>query len=138
MPADFVLRGGLNQNKAGVSPYGEVITSPYDYSTPYFQNMATAATAYNFVEPKQDQFFVITGILLQANKNVNATTGQIVDIYEADSATIAKSIIEVEMVKNDRIPLIGLNIRVRAGFFVNGKTEDDDILATVTGYYVVC
>jgi hypothetical protein len=113
--------------------------SQYDYSTSYFQTFATAATAYNFVPPIQNQFFVITAIILQANKNVNATTGQVVDIYEATSATsttIDKKLVEVEMIKNDRIILTGLNIKMNEGKFLNGKTEDDDVLATVAGYYV--
>jgi hypothetical protein len=123
MPADFVLRGG-DSNEA---------------STSYFQTFATAATAYNFVPPIQNQFFVITAIILQANKNVNATTGQVVDIYEgtnATSTTIDKKLVEVEMIKNDRIILTGLNIKMNEGKFLNGKTEDDDVLATVAGYYV--
>jgi hypothetical protein len=140
MPADFVIRGGKSNEAADVTPYGELKTTPYDYSTGYFKNFAAAATAYNFVPPIQNQFFVITAIILQANKNVNATTGQVVDIYEATSATattIDKSIIEVEMIKNDRIILTSLHIRLTEGKFLNGKTEDDDILATVSGYYVI-
>lgn len=139
MPADFFLRGPEDNVKARVSQFGELVCAPYAYSKPYFQNMGTAATAYNFVEPKQNQFFVITGIIVQANKNVNATTGQIVDIYEADEATdttIDTSIIEIELIKNDKVVMTPLNIAVTAGKFVNGKTEDDDVLATVFGYYV--
>jgi hypothetical protein len=139
MPADFVLRGGDSNEAASVTTYGELRVSQYDYSTSYFQTFATAATAYNFVPPIQNQFFVITAIILQANKNVNATTGQVVDIYEATSATsttIDKKLVEVEMIKNDRIILTGLNIKMNEGKFLNGKTEDDDVLATVAGYYV--
>ena len=139
MPADFVLRGGTNNYGASVSKYGEVVTAPYDYSTSYFQNFGTADTAYNFVPPIQNQFFVITAMILQANKNVNATTGQVVDVYEAESATtttIDKSLFQIEMIKNDRVILTGLNIRTTAGKFLNGKTADDDVLATVAGYYV--
>jgi hypothetical protein len=139
VPADFHLRGGVFNAKAKVSEYGEVVVAPYDYSTSYFQNMGTANTAYNFVEPVQGKFFVIRTIILQANKNVNATTGQVVDIYEAESATattIDKRLIEVEMIKNDRFFLTGLNIRITEGKFINGKTEDDDVLVTVAGFYV--
>jgi len=139
MPADFVLRGGTSNEAASVTPYGELRVSAYDYSTSYFQTFATAATAYSFVPPIQDKFFVITAVILQANKNVNATTGQVVDIYEATNSTattIDKSLLEFEMTKNDRIVLTGLNIKMSEGKFLNGKTEDDDILATISGYYV--
>ena len=139
MPADMVIRCGLNNWGASVSRYGELRVAAYDYSTSYFKNIGIANTAYSFVPPIQDEFFVITAIILQANKNVNANTGQIVDVYEATSATsttVDKSLIEVELIKNDRIVLTGLNIRTSEGKFLNGKTEDDDILATVAGYYV--
>ena len=139
MPADIVIRGGKNNWGASVSRYGELKVAPYDYSTSYFQTFATAATAYNFVPPIQNQFFVITAIILQADKNVNATTGQVVDIYEAESATattIDKSLIQIEMIKNDRVILTGLNIRTTEGKFLNGKTADDNVLATIAGYYV--
>lgn len=139
MPADMVIRCGLNNWGASVSKYGELKVAPYNYSTSYFQNFATADTAYNFIPPIQNQFFVITAIILQANKNVNATTGQVVDIYEAESATattIDKNLFEIEMIKNDRVVVTGLNIRTTEGKFLNGKTADDDVLATVAGYYV--
>jgi len=139
MPADFFIRGGGQHHKAEVTEYGQLVTGSYSYSTTYFQNFAVASTAYNFVPPIQNKFFVVTLIILQANKNVNATTGQVVDIYEASSAsstTIDRSLIEVEMIKNDKIILTGLNFRTTEGKFLNGKTEDDDILATIAGYYV--
>lgn len=139
MPADFHIRGGSGNYKANVTKYGELIVSAYDYSTSYFQTFDVANTAYSFVPPIQNQFFVITSVILQANKNVNATTGQIVDIYEATNAsttTIDKSLFEFEMIKNDRLVISGLRIKTTEGKFINGKTEDDDILATLSGYYV--
>jgi len=141
MPGEFCLVDTLKRQSAKISDYGEVKVAPYAYSLPYFQNMGTANTAYNFVPPKQDQFFVITGVLMQANKNVNASTAAVVDLYEADSATdlvIDTSVFQIEMVKNDRLPLVPLNIKVTEGKFLNGKTTDDDVLMTVTGYYVIC
>lgn len=139
MAGDVHIRGISNGTGATVSPYGEVVVSPYSYSTPSFKNLDTTNTAYTFWKAKQDKFFVITAIFLQANKNVSASTAATVDIYEAaqeTDTTIAKSIFQLEMVRNDRILLAPLNIQVTVGRFVNGKTTDDDVLATVSGYYV--
>ena len=138
MAGDFHIIGG-NGRRGQVSDYGEVIMGPYDYSTPKFQNMDVVDTAYTFFAPMQDQFFVITSIYLQANKNVSASTATTVDIYEASQetdTTISKSIYQFDMVRNDKISITPLNIRVTAGKFVNGKTGDDDVLVTISGYYV--
>jgi hypothetical protein len=138
MPGDFHIIGG-NGHRGKVSLYGETIVGPYDYSTGKFQNLDAINTAYTFFPPIQDSFFVITSIYIQANKNVSASTAATVDIYEASQetdTTISKSIYMVEMVRNDKISLSPLNIRITQGKFLNGKTDDDDILVTISGYYV--
>ena len=141
MPGEFCLVDSSKRQTVKISDYGEMKVAPYDYSSAYFQNMGTAATAYNFVPPIQDQFFVVTGVIMQANKNVNASTAAVIDLYEAETAletTIVKSVFQIEMIKNDRIPMLPLNIKITEGAFLNGKTSDDDVLITVTGYYVTC
>jgi hypothetical protein len=139
MAGDFHIVGG-NGRRAHVSNYGEVRTGPYDYSTPSFKNLDVINTAYTFFAPKQNHFFVITSLYIQANKNVSAATATTVDIYEAsqeDDTAISKSIYQFDMVRNDKISITPLNIQVSSGKFLNGKTGDDDILATISGYYIL-
>jgi hypothetical protein len=138
MSGDFHIIGG-DGRRATVSRYGELTIAPYDYSAPKFQNLDTINTAYTFFAPMQGSFFVITSIYIQANKNVSASTAATVAIYEASDetdTTIYKSVYEFEMVRNDKISLTPLNIRVTEGKFLNGKTTDDDILVTISGYYI--
>lgn len=140
MAAEFFLVDG-DGRKAVISPYGEIKVGPYDYSTAYFKSLAVINTAYNFVHPIQDQFFVITAVLIQADKDVHASTAAIIDLYESggdDDTTIDKSVFQIEMLKNERVPLVPLNIKVSEGKFLNGKTNDATVLMTVTGYYVIC
>ena len=136
----FHLVDPQNNVKVGVTDFGELRTSAYDYSTAYFQNLDVADTAYSFVPPKQNQFFVITGLVIQANKNVSASTAATIDVYESDDASslvISKSIFMVEATKNDSFIVTPINIRTNAGKFINGKTSDDDVLVTLSGYYVL-
>jgi hypothetical protein len=62
-----------------------------------------------------------------------------VDVYEADSATettVTKSILAIEMLKNTARDITGLNLIVTEGKWVNIKTNDNTIFATLMGYYV--
>ena len=74
MPGNVQIEGGDGKYKGKVSRYGEQIVSPYDYSTSYYKLLDVANSGYSFVGPKQNQFFVITSIFFQANKNVSAST----------------------------------------------------------------
>ena len=139
MPGDFHIVGTRKGSRAQVSSYNELITAPYDYSTAYFKTLDVVDTAYVFVPPIQDKFFVITSIILQADRDVSNSVPASVDIYEADQetdTTIAKSLLCFDMLRRDTIIITPTNIKVTQGRFLSGKTSDDDILATVSGYYV--
>jgi hypothetical protein len=133
-----IVDGKGDGYKAKVSPAGELVTAPYEYSEPVFINLAVDDQGYTFFKPLTSQRFVITDIIAFADKNV--TTDCIIDIYEADaedSATIAKSILKLDLLKQDKIVLTGLNfITSDGGKFVNGKTDDNNALVTIAGYYV--
>ena len=128
---------GNNGNTTAVAPTGELITGPLDFDTPMFQNMDIADQAYNFFPPKIGKQFVVRAIIMTANKNV--TTDCTVDIYESsaeDSTIIVKSILQLEMLKNTVFSSTPLNILITEGLWLNGKTDDDDVFATLTGYYI--
>lgn len=73
-----------------------------------------------------------------ANKSVGANDAAI-DIYEADSVDsiiISKSILSTEIEKKSSRDLLGLNLIVGVGKWVNMKTDDNTIYATIMFYYV--
>lgn len=121
-----------------VTSRNELVINRYDYSTAYAVTANAVNTAFNFIEPKAGWRFVITDILLYANKGVGANDAS-VQVYEAsgsDSTTVDKAILDVEMLKQTSRDLTGLNLIVSAGKWVNIKTDDDTIFATLMGYYV--
>lgn len=122
---------------ATVTNKGQLVTAPLSFSEAYTQEVNATATAFNFVGPKEGKQFVITDILLYADKNVGVNDAS-VQIYEADSdteTTITKTILDIEMVKQTSRDITGLNLIITAGKWVNIKTDDATIFATIMGYY---
>jgi hypothetical protein len=129
-----------NGDSAGVTvtKRGQLVTSPLAFSTAYNATAGVTNTGYNLVTPVTAKQFIITSIHLYANKNVGAGDATVV-LYEASDATTAtadKTIFTVEMVKQTSRDLTGLNLEVSEGKWVNVKTDDDDVFATLLGYYV--
>ena len=123
---------------ARVTEFGQLVTSSVAYSTPVTGTLAVDDTAVNFVEPKGKHQIVVTDIILSSDKNVGVD-GAAVVVYCADaidSTTVAVGILEVNMLKNTARDLIGLNLIVGEGKWVNAKTDDNNIEVTI-GYYRV-
>jgi len=139
MPLDVQIQdGGGSSRKAHVSSSGELIVNKVDYSSAYSLTADVINTGYNFVPPQFNKRFVVTDILLYANKNVGVNDATVV-LYEADSATSTtstKTILNIEMQKNSSRDITGLNLIISEGKWVNIKTDDDDIFATLMGFYV--
>ena len=61
-------------------------------------------------------------------------------IYESSvgpaSTTQTTVVLSTEMVKQSSRDLIGLNLEVAEGRWVNAVTDDDDVFVTVMGYYI--
>lgn len=124
---------------ARITAQGQLVVAPADFSESSTQTLGTNDTPVNFWGPVVNKNFIITDILLFANKNVGAADAT-VTIYESTdgpaTATQSKVILQTEMLKQTSRDLIGLNIRVTEGSWVNGVTDDDDVFATIAGYYI--
>lgn len=137
MPIRVQIVGPSNR-VVEVLPNGQMVTAPLKYSDTKFNNMDLVNTAYNFHEPRAGKRFVITGMIVATNRSVGAD-GAVIEFYEAsavDSTTVDKTVLRLDMVKNDKLPLTGVNFILTEGVFLNGKTDDDDVLATIAGYEV--
>ncbi len=139
MAVKFIIESGNgNGVSAGVSSIGELIMRPFDYSTPVFKSLNVDDTAFNFFKPIAGQQFVITGIVADANRDVGVNGASVV-IYEATSETeitVDKELFQFDMAKQSSkqcLPLIAL---VREGSFLNAKTDDNNVLVTIMGYFI--
>lgn len=125
--------------QAKVTQRGEVVVAPISYSTSYFNEMTAVNTAYNFITPKTGYEIVITSIIVNANKTVSATDGALIEIFTANGATSIvpiDDILTVQLVKNSRQVLTGLNIKMSSGVWINAVTDDATIFLTVAGFYL--
>ena len=128
-----------NDRRAKVSPHGQLIVSPIDFSTPVTKTLAVIDTAVNFIEPQTGHFIVITDIIASADKDVSNTTPANVAVYESDevdSLTIVNEIVSPQLIRAANLPLTGLNLKVQEGRWVNAKTSDAAILLTIMFYRV--
>jgi len=131
------MDGSGSKVTATVTSIGQLVIAPYAYDEVVSGILDVDNTAVNFFGPKTGKQFVLTTILLNANKSVS--TDCIVDIYEATTdvtATITKSILSIEMLKNTSRDITGLNLLITEGRYINGKTDDDDVFVTLMGYYI--
>ena len=124
---------------ARVTHAGELIIVRGNYDSTFNTAMTSINTAYNIVTPKSGFQFIVTGIVLNADKNVSATDGAIVELYEATSdttTTASKTLLTLNIGKNTTVPLTGILIQTTKGVYVNAKTDDATVNITLLGYYL--
>ena len=122
---------------AKVTEFGQLVTSPIDYSVSS-QIVATVADLpYTLINPQNGRSIIITTVLLTANRSigVNDATVTVYSTSTAD-ATSGDNIFQMELAKNGQLVLTGLNLRVSSGLFLNVKTNDTTVYATVLYYRV--
>lgn len=134
-----IIDGCATGRGARVTPSGELVVGPHSYSETIFQSMTAADTAYEFYAPLPGEQFVITGIRVKATTGVHATNDATIIIYEGDSSTtltVDKTLHQEAMVKGENATLLPLQILVRPGKHVLGKTDDAIVFMTVMGYFI--
>jgi len=134
-----LVDGRGTTSRAKVTQHGQLVTAPLHYDDTKFLEMAAAATAYNFYEPKGHKQFVITGVVAFADKEVANNSDTDIVVYEADSAsnaTASKVLLQFGLGSLTSLAITPLNLLVNEGVYVNGKTSDDDVHMTIMGYYI--
>ena len=124
---------------ARVTHAGELIIVRGNYDSTFNAAMTSINTAYNLVTPKSGFQFIVTGIVLNADKNVSATDGAIAELYEATTdttTTSSKTLLTLNIGKNTTVPLTSILIQTTKGVYVNAKTDDATVNITLLGYYL--
>lgn len=122
-----------------INNFGLLTVGPFDFSTPIFRSLNSDNTAFNFFKPRAGFKFVITDVIADADRNIGVN-GAVVDIYEAsasDSTTIDTQILKFEMPKSTDKVLTSLNfITTDEGKFINAKSDDSNVLLTISGFFI--
>lgn len=135
MPNKILIRGN-DGHTAEVLKGGFLCVQSGRFSEAKKQQI-TDANAVNFFQPLAGKKVIITGMIINTDRNVGVN-GSLIEIYEAsaeDSTTIVTDIISIDQVKNITSPLVPLFIETAEGSYINGKADDFNVNVTVLGYY---
>jgi len=135
---NVVITDGLCGRTAKVTEYGQVVTAPLDFSDSIPHDLLIINTAYNFFGPRPNKIFIITAMVFSGEKTSVGVNGATVDVYEADSATsttVEVSKLRVVVPQITPVIMTGLNLKVSTGKWLNAKTDDNNVLVTIMGYY---
>ena len=135
------IQNGVGSSyKVCVTKAGQLVTAPFSYDDTMHVELGEPDTGYIFYEPKPDKRFVITGMVVKADKQVSSSVDAAVVVYESedgDTTVVSKVLFETAMVQGDSLVIMPLNIITTEGVWVNAKTTDDDIHMTIMGYYIL-
>ena len=137
MAVPVMLMDGRSGKKARITNLGQLVTSPLSYDLTKNHTIDSTDTAFNFFGPKAGKNFVVTGLVMTANKNIN--TDVRVEFYGAlgpdDVVGVGESV-PIEMLRSSSRDILGLNILVSEGIWINVKADDIEVNVTMFGYYV--
>ena len=138
MAAPVYIVDPKSGNKATVSEFGQLTTSPVDYSISVQASMVDINTVYNLIDPVDGKLIIITDVIFTANKSVG-TNDATVALYTTnvkDSLVETDKIVEIEMASRSNMVVTGLNLKVDAGLYINAKTNDNTVFITLMYYRV--
>lgn len=139
MAVGIELKDGTGSgSRAKVTPRGQVVTAPLDFSSTHFNLLSVNGQAFNFIKPVPNKCFIITDIIISADKNVG-TGGVLVELYETDSLTgtvATRNILAVQLARNAALSINNLNILSNIGVWLNAKMDDNNVYMTIAGYFV--
>lgn len=139
MSLKIEIEDGRNGSKttAQVTPRGQLVTAPLEFSESYFTLVNVDNQAFNLVSPLARKQFVVTGMSISASRSVG-TAGALVEIYEAagESLTaVSKALLTVDVARSTT-ETMALNFITTPGRWINVKSGDSDVYVTIFGYYV--
>lgn len=123
---------------ARVTEFGQLVVSPVAYNAPAYNALTLDNTPVNFIEPKAGKRIVIDGILFSSRRDVG-TAGVNVTVYAAeapDTSTIAEPILTADLIRQGSRDIVGLNLIVSSGLWVNAVADDSTVDITILWYYV--
>ena len=130
----------VSGESARVTRFGQLITAPISYSSVVQESATVINTAYNLLSPTADQQIVVTDIIITGNRNIG-TNDATVDLYLADGPeelafSPEDAVLSLEIEKNGKLVLTGLNLLTAVGKWINFKTDDNIVYATLMYYRV--
>jgi len=120
-----------------VTKNGEIVSAALNYSMPYYVKITAPGDIYNIVPAITGKRFISTGMLIATSKNiVNEKTIEVYESSDAESGVHDTDIINVDMIKNERLPVPLENAATESTKYINANCDGNDVSITIWGYYV--
>ncbi len=135
MPLKVFLTDPKDGQQAQITPQHELLTRLQFSSAE--KRQIIDANAVNFVKPLPGQFVIITGVIVNTDRNVGVN-GTAIEIFEAaseSSTTSTKDILSFDLVKNQNVVATSLLIQTTEGVFINAKADDFNVNITLLSYF---
>lgn len=139
MPTHSYITDPKTKKKVCVTKNNQLVVAPISYNESYFNSMNVANTAFNFVSPKTGKIFILESVIFSSNKNVSATNGAQIEIYESGSPSstiISKELFTLDIAKLESKDIARLNYKTTEGAWINAKTDSATTNVTILGYYI--
>lgn len=140
MSAPINIQDNETGRRARVTEYNQLVVAPVDYSTPVSVSLDVINTAFNVIEPNEQQSIVITEVFASALKSVSNADPASVVIYTSEvgvaSLVSTQNLFSPQLLRGDNFIATGLNVIVEPGLWLNAVTDDATIELTV-GFYRV-
>ena len=123
-----------------VTKNGEVVTAALAYSTPYYVSVDAIDTPFEIIRGEAGRKFVLTDMLVSSDKVfASSVDSETVIIYEASPSDLSvnlKTFTRVDLLRNDRLPITGLNLVTTTSSSLVAIAADTNVDITLAGYYV--
>jgi len=123
-----------------ISPRGELIVAPISNSDIFNVTVDVADEPFEIVRGLAGKKFIVTGMLIATSKTFgSATTAETIELYQAhpsDLAISTNSLLDLDMLKNDRMIATGLNLTSGEASSLVAKATDTTASITFGGYYI--
>lgn len=128
---------GNSTDTAEVSKQGELFTR-LQFSSAEKISLTSDNTVVNIVKPRARQKIIITGLIVNTDRNIGVNGAEI-KIYQADTATTstaAKDILTFDLAKNQTVVTSPILIETVAGRYINAVADDSNVNVTLLSYFV--
>lgn len=120
-----------------VSDNGEIATGHVGQVQMHSVKLDVNDQVYNLLKPVSALQPVITTLSFSGNRGIGVNDS-VVELYEASSAlsaTVDTTLIQIEVAKNQNIPLSNLQVTVTGGKFLNARASDTDVFLVFGVYF---
>ena len=138
MTIEAIVTDPCSHVGARVNKDGELVVGELSASTFVAVEMNVNDQVYSLVTPISGRRVRITGVVITTSRTIG-NEGVSINLYSASSAISGVSlgnIFTVDLVKQDKIVMTGLNLEVPEGTWINATASDSTVNLSLIFYFI--